>query len=412
MTTATPTHQQVEVGHRRLVVQVSTDYVFSHLGYFTVMPVLPILLAAQFADHGAQWVGIALFTLAAAVRGGSLVVSRAIHRTPVRRTVVLGLLLAAAGFGLSGRFESPAPVLAALAVAGLGISVNALAMRAYVAVATDDVARRNGVYSAIQIAVNISASVGPVLANLLLATHRSTVLLVVSACYVVAAGSMALMIPAGVRLDRGAQRPAPILRLFAALGSDAFRSIAVAVVGGSFLYAQFFSAFALFINLASEDSLVRAGCFTLNAVLVVALQVPVSRWIGARLAAGEPPLRWLLVGVVGFGCSFAIVALGGTTVWSAYLSIAVLSAAETVFTPLVSTAFMEAGAGRPPIEVLNLRQIASTIGESSGAFVGGAVFLVAVRADHDALFWWALALVAALTVALTAMTARTGRSGR
>ena len=398
MTTTVASSRTSRVEQRSLLRKVSTDYAFSHLGYFTIMPVLPILLAVQLSDYGNEWVGISLFVLAAAVRGGSLIITRLIHRSPVRRTVVLGLLAAAAGFGLSGQFHNPLVVVIALAVAGFGISVNALAMRAYVAAATDDVARRNSVYSAIQIAVNVSAAVGPIVANLLLAAERSLVFLLVAVCYVVAAALMALMVPGDVRLDNNSKRPASLIKLLAALGSSSFRGIAITVTGGSLLYAQFFSAFALLINLASDDTLVRAGCFTLNAVLVVSLQVPVSRWIGRRLSAGEAPLKWLLVGVVIFGLSFAVVGTGGTTVLSAYLAIAILSVAETIFTPLVSTAFVEAGRGRPPVEILNLRQIAATIGESTGALIGGSLFLIAAGAQYQALFWWSLVVVALLTV--------------
>lgn len=411
--TASDVRTPTDRSGRGLTLQVSADYVLSHLGYFTVMPVLPILLAVQLADHGAQWVGIALFALAAAVRGGSLVVTRVIHRSPVRTTVVAGLLLAGGGFAASGWVAHPVAVIAALAVAGLGISVNALAMRAYIAVSTDDVARRNEMYSAIQVAVNVSAAFGPVLANVLLSAGRGRVLLIVTACYLAAAVAMALLVPGSARLDGDAAPPTPVLRLGRLLWSRRFRAISVPVIGGSLLYAQFFSAFALLVNLASEDTLVRAGCFTLNAVLVVALQVPVSRWISRRLVNGDPPARWLVVGVALFGLSFVVAAVGGTTVATAYVAITVLSVAETVFTPLVSTAFVEAGRGRQAVEILNLRQIAATIGESTGALIGGSFFLAAVDAGRTSLFWGALVVVAVLTVvAGTALGRKSEEAGR
>ncbi|WP_373428667.1 MFS transporter [Streptomyces sp. B1I3] len=387
---------------RRVLSAITLDYLLSHLGYFALLPVLPLLVPRLDPGAGAWSVGFALLALTFAVRGGSLFCGGVLHRAPVRGAMVTGLLLAAAGFGALPLVPGVWAIVACLVVAGFGISVNALTARAYVAVSLPGAADRSTVFSAIQVAVNVSAALGPVIANLLFGSSRHGVLLgLVGALYAVAAVAVTLTVPSGLRLSDGDARPPLRLGLLKAVVTDpAIRRVSLLAGVGSLLYAQFFSALALQIAGLTQSTALRSGFFTLNAVLVVALQIPVTLWMNRGLEHHAGPVRYLRIGLVVFAVAFALLGADSTGLITVFVALAVFSLAETVFTPTVSTAFAGLDGDRPIVEVFNLRQVATAGGESLGSFAGGTLFLLASAHGLLAWYWSALAAVGLLTAAL------------
>ncbi|MBY8852541.1 hypothetical protein K7G98_31650, partial [Saccharothrix sp. MB29] len=104
-----------------MTVPVVLDYLLSHLGFFAVLPVLPVLLERFEPAGGAVFVGVALFAFNFAVRGASLFVSSLLHRADVRVAMAFGLLMAAAGFAVLPVAPGAAGIVAALLLAGTGI---------------------------------------------------------------------------------------------------------------------------------------------------------------------------------------------------------------------------------------------------------------------------------------------------
>ncbi|MFJ3937633.1 MFS transporter [Streptomyces parvus] len=375
------------------------DYLFSHLGYFTLLPVLPVLLPRLDPGVNAWWTGAALFASTFALRAGALFVGGYLHRAPVRRTMVGGLLLAGAGFGALPWAPGIPGILCCLVAAGFGISVNGLTARAYVVRALPSAGDRTTVFSAIQVAVNVSAALGPVIANFLLGRgHNGLLLSLVAALYAVAASAALVTVPAGLRLStQEERRPLRLGVLKVVFTAPDVRRVAWVTAVGSLLYAQLFSALALHIARLTEDGALRSAFFSLNAVLVVALQIPVAVIMKRGLERGRPPQRYLLLGLLAFSASYAVLGLAAHSLVAAFAAIVVFTLAETLFTPTVNTAFAELGGDRPVVEVLSLRQVATAAGESAGSFVGGALFLLVSSHGGPGAFWFLLAAVGALT---------------
>jgi MFS family permease len=379
---------------------VVLDYLLSHLGFFAVLPVLPLLVERLHPGTSPWFIGAALFVFNFAVRGASLFCSGLLHRIEVRRVMVAGLLMAAAGFALLPVAPGRVGIVACLLLAGTGISTNGLAARVYVAISLSSGADRNTVFSAVQVAVNVSAALGPIAANFLLGLQLDTLLLfAVAAMYVLAAVAVAAVMPGGMRPGDNDVRPPLRLGLFRAVLADPHvRRVSVITAVGGFLYAQFFSAIALQVAQVTDSVGWRASFFTANAILVVVLQIPVTAYTARKLAAGTSPLTFLLVGVAIFAAAFAVMGGGGAAVAGVFVAVAVFSLAETFFTPMVNTAFSEIPGDRPIVELFNLRQVAATTGESLGAFTGGALFLTAVEHQIRPLYWGALAMLGMLGV--------------
>lgn len=392
---------------------VFLDYLLSNLGYYALLPVLPLLLAQ--ARHAAPWlVGSALFTLSFAARAACVPLGRLLHHADARLAMAAGLLVAAAGFCALAVTASPVAELACLAAAGTGISVNTLMARAYVTLSLPASNSRNTAFSAIQVGVNVAAAVGPVAASLLYGGgHQVRCLLAVAVLYALAAVAVAAVVPGGVRaVDADPRRPSARGALRALLTGTATRRLVLVTVAGWFLYGQLFSALTLHIGALTTSPLLRASFFTANAVLVVAVQIPVTALSSGALAGGTPAARFLPAGIAVFGAAFCCLAAAGGLVAGTFAGIAIFSVAETLFTPFVATAFAGLPGGRPVLEGFALLQIAMAIGEPLGAFCGGALYTAAARAGLGAAYWAGLGVLALLTAALAAGTGRPGVSGR
>lgn len=387
---------------RVVLPTVVLDYALSYSGYFVVMPVLPLVLASTLRSSGTYWIGLCLGALSLAMRGGSLFVSGWMHRTCVRTLVASSMVMVATGFAITAVTGVPLLVLLALTLAGLGFSINGLTMRGYVALRVPDRAAQNSAFSIIQIVVNVAAAIGPVIANLMLDSTWFRIALLGSAVlFLLAALLVPLTIPAVLKLGEGAARPPLKLRLASDLVTDPkLRPIALIVLVGGFLYGQFFSSFAVMINGMTKEPLLRAGFYTLNGATIVVLQLAVTKLVNWAQSAGVSSVQVLACGVGLFGGSFAILATSQEGIVVPYLAIVLFSFGETVYTPMVNTAFIEASEGRPIVEAFNLRQLASAVGEGLGATAGGWLYGEAVTRRAEPYYWGGLGLLAAAAIIL------------
>ncbi len=394
---------------RRVLPAVITDYALTHFAYFVVMPVLPMMLDATLRSGSASWIGLCLGALSLAMRGGSLFVSGWMHRTSVRTSVAVGLVTVAVGFLVTACVDAPILVLVALTLAGLGFSINGIAIRSYVALRVEDRAGQNTAFSVIQVVVNVAAAAGPVIANLLLDSAWFRASLVGSAAlFLLAAVIVPLTVQSGAHLGEGATRPPLKLLLVRELVTGPqLRRIAGVVVVGGVLYGQFFSSFAIMVNDATDEPLLRAGFYTLNAILVVVLQFFVTGLVNRAQASGTTSVQVLVTGVLLFGGAFAVLVMAGGGVLIAYVAIVVFSLGETVYTPMVNTAFVEASEDRPVVEAFNLRQVVVATGEGLGAFAGGWLYVEAATRGLTPFYWATLGLLALGTLPMLARSGRT-----
>lgn len=377
------------------------NYLFAHLGLFAVLPVLPVLLERYSGGSQAAFVGFALFVFTFCIRGASLFFAGLLHRTPIRLAVTGGLLVAALSFALMTVVQAPAGVLVLLMIAGAGISANGLMTRVFIAMSLPGAADRNTVFSAMQIAVNVAAALGPIAANLLVSDGRERgLLLIVSGMHCLAAVVVMLTIPKHLVPSDGDVRPPLRLGLVRDMAQNPdVRRVSYVSALGMFLYAQLFSALVLHVATVTDSPLLRASFFTTNAVVIVATQVPVALMVKRRLDNGSTPLALMVGGIAAFGVSFLALGGLGFLVVGTFIGVIVFSLAETLFTPIVNTAFSELPGGRPLVEVFNMRQVAVTLGESAGSFVGGALFLLAAEHGLPWAYWMMLAAVAATSAA-------------
>jgi MFS family permease len=344
---------------------------------------------------------VGLFAYQLTAGASALIVHRWLSRLPYVAGMCGALALSATGFGLLAYAHSLPLLIVLLLVAGLGVSVHLLLLRVLVAEVNSGDTARNRAYSILQIALNIAGSVGPFVASYLYATGDSRALLgMVAGCHLLAALVLLFTLPRRVRPQPAPNRW-PISRnaLATILANPVtLRIVAVSAVG-SFVYAQFYSAFALFVAYDVASPLMRAILLAGPAVAIALLQHPVSAVVARLIGRGVQPLAVLAGATAVFGVSLFPLGSGLPVVGGCLVAIAYFSVAEMVFTPMVSTAF----AGLPTgsrLEAMSLRQLCWTIGVAAGSLCGGSLFLLLRDAGAGRWYWLSLGAITVASVAL------------
>ncbi|WP_100444081.1 MFS transporter [Glycomyces xiaoerkulensis] len=398
----------------RMRLAVAGDYLLSHLGFFTVSPVLAAVLTASPAPNAELYVGIALFCFAFAMRGASLFLVSALRHLRYRTAMAAGLGVAAVAFLLLGLVTEPLPAIPLLLAAGCGINMNGLMARVYITDSLRAKSNRHRMFTLIQITVNVSAAVGPFIGNLLLEVEPLYLFGVISVCYGFAALVTFGLVPGSLRPDAAAIR-SPLR--WTTIRSIAMHprvrlTVGMAILGG-FLYAQLFSGISLHVIDTVDNSALRATVFAANAVLVVAVQIPVTALVARWLDREVNPVSVMAIGIGLFCAAFAVMGLAGAWFAGLIAMIVVFSVGETFFTPTMDTAFTAFDNELSSMELVNLRLISNTIGESTGSFIGVSVFLAAVGSGLGSLYWYGLgAIGAALALILTARSRSAAAASR
>jgi predicted MFS family arabinose efflux permease len=396
--TSSPAQTAAKVGFSTV-----SNALLTHLGFYSVVPVLPTLLERIDSSLSPWTLGALLFAFNFSVRSASLFYSQLLHRLPLRLGASAGLILAAFGFALIQFAHEPFGLFACLLLTGAGISTNGLLSRVYVAMMLDTSDKRASVFGWIQIAVNVAAAVGPIAANLLLGSAPiSALALLVGILYLLAAAIVGMTIPSGHSPARaGHAKPVQWRDLASVLHDHQLRTAFTTTAIGTFLYAQFFSAIVLHIASLTSSTLLRGAYFTANAILVILLQIPVSMFVSRRLREGESPMRFLRTGAFLFAVTFAVMAAIGASPIGTFAVVCLFSFAETVFSPMINTVFSELSTGRSLISAFNIRMVASALGDAVGAFCGAALFLLFSDAHNTYQYWALLAVLGTVGLALT-----------
>ena len=186
--------------------------------------------------------------------------------------------------------------------------------------------------------------------------------------------------------------------------------VILAVFVGSIMNGQLFAGMALEFHSLSDSPVIRGLFYSIDAISVIALQMPVSKLISRGMANGQNATSFIIKSLGIYGISFALFACGVSSYWwICIIALVVFSIAECIYAPLINIALVEAQPDKPLVDILNYRLIIAAIGESAGSFLGGWIVPALRPAGMTAWYWCALALVGIIPAVVTNQIGKRGQ---
>ncbi|MFE5334848.1 MFS transporter [Isoptericola sp. NPDC056573] len=350
-------------------------------GFYVLVPLLAVHLADGLG-FGLALVGLLAGIRAGAQQGLQLPAGILADRWGVRRTIVAGVLVRAAGFGALALATTPLAVGAAGVAVGLGGALfhpASYAAYARLGGARPDVFARREALS------NAGFVVGPLLGGLLVATGFDVV------CWVAAGLFLAAAPLTWFGLGRAAEPDAAPAPATGGMRREARRALVALCLLNAAAWAVFTQlqlVVPLRLDAVLGSSVGVGAVYAAAAVLVLVLTVPVTRWLQARLRL---PLV-LALGVATMGTGIAVLG-GGPGVASLVAGMVVFTLGQMVFQPAMS-AVVAAGAPAASVATrFGVNGLALAVGGVVGSSVVGA--LLAGPLSHGGWAWAGFALAGA-----------------
>lgn len=376
---------------------ITLHYFVTNMGLFGLLSTLAVSLTAAHFNGAQTGFLILVFTIANKV--AKVPLAHWLDRISAPTSVLIGCFTAAAGFVCLQLADGIVLTALALALAGLGVSVNALASKQLAADASDRMASRARLFSLINIAVNTaSAAAAPVALFFVDHHHHGYVLTGVSAVYCVA-GVTTFLNYSRMRLEVRVRVAGSSLRSYLTiLGLPGMRSFMLINILGWLCYGQLFNSLALHVS-STLDSPDRLGyLYTLNALLIVAGQLGVT-----RLAESWTKGRQDLTAVA----AYTTFALAFASIWlvpgylGAVVGVVVFTVAEMLFVPTMDVLFLKLLGQESRSIGYGLFSMGNAAGEALGGGVGVACYRWLSDDGHAAAFWLIAAALALSSAALT-----------
>lgn len=395
-------------GFSGTVWTITMEYLLTQLGYFIMLPILPFLLNRVQGMSMAE-VGTVMLFFTLMIRGSSMLLGNLADRFSIKGGILASLLVTAICFGLLPLVQNVWLVYLILAITGFGISLNFTMSKALVAADVKERSDHVRAFGLINLFVNVSAAVGPVIGTFFLGREQyATVLLFIAGCYV-AAFLLILFFLKGVTLEKPEESGEAPPRSKNVWGEyvdllfrdRAYRKLSFFNFIGWFLYGQLFTGIPLFVAHQFELGTQLGTLFTVNAVLIVTLQMLVAKGTShLQKERGFTTERLLLISYLFFAGSFVIVGAAGAWLLLLYVSVAVFTFGEMLFTPMSST--IASSMAKPGKRVLyfNALNVSQALGEGLGVYLGVAVLNWFITAGMAPLYWYLLGAVGLLAAGM------------
>ncbi|MGC4857075.1 MFS transporter [Micromonospora sp. DT4] len=334
------------------------------------------------------------------MRFGRVLVAPFMGSTSVRNVTQLSLLGIGLGYLLLSFAHSVAVAWIAVTLIGTGYGGAVLAIKVLmVGEQPSGVLRRLGLLAT---ALNVGAAVGPLVSGLIQASYGADINFLQLGLLSIAGAALTSLLPSA-RTQVATTSARPTVRRL----TDPEVSYPLLLLVFAFaLYAQLYATVPLLVHARLDSGWVLGAVFVVNAVVVIALQVPASS-LAARLDAVR---RYgPAIGLVCFAASFAVLAYAhtGAVVLGA---VAIASIAECLVLPIVEADLSALFGSGALVAAFTLSALAMGVGESIGSYLG--VSLMLVGGSTASYFLLALACLSGLCAAVdTARAFLRSRSG-
>lgn len=374
------------------------------IGHLAAVSILSLYLLTTIKLPPGLAAGLLLFA-ALSYRVGRFVVAPLLDRMPARSALMLCLSAGAAGYlVLSALPYTTATFAAAVLLVGAGFGGNTL--RVY-ALASGREEGRLYRYSALNVATNVAAAIGPLFGTWLFLHLGPRSPFALAAATFVAAMALLLRVP-GEDLEHAARPQGFIRALGTCLASPGVRQ---SIVVRTLLFVMTSQLYAVF-PLAATRMLNAAGLlgiyFTVNALLVSVGQIPVTR---LAMALAASPRVLISAGFASYSLGFLSLFLWPNRL-VAFAMVAGCSLAEMLIPPPTDSLVGSALPDSLRVAGFTLNMLAAALGEAVGVFSGVWAAGQLIPGRRLSLWYGVLALASFGAVIVTALMVRRPRRAR
>ncbi|MCG3462478.1 MFS transporter [Xenorhabdus bovienii] len=386
---------------QRGVRYIVSHYLMTYLGYYGLLSTLVVTLNAANFDAAQIAILVMVFTLTNKI--AKMPLAYWLDKIPAATSVLLGCLMAAAGFLMLAFAQGMLSTGGALVIAGTGISINALASKQVAAAVSDGLANRAHLFSKINIGINVAAAVAAPLALWLVTKQQgSYVLFAVAAMYCLA-GITTFSNFSRIDTEKCSTASSSFGVYANMLTIPGLRSFLMINFFGWLLYGQLFNVLALYVSKTLEMSGKLGWLYTLNALLVVFLQLAVMR-LTAHWQI-EKPILTVIAAYAIFSLAFISVYLV-PGYFGAVMFVVIFTFAEMMFMPSMDVLLLSIiGQGSRAVGY-SILSISTALGETIGGGMGVAIYRGLADQGYSNSFWLLLALISLLFTLITHVLAR------
>jgi MFS transporter, DHA1 family, multidrug resistance protein len=348
-------------------------------GFFMVVP----LIGLHFVNDlgwAASSIGLILAVRQFAQQGLTVFGGALADRFGVRGLILAGLLVRVVGFVVMGYATDFGTLMLASLLAALGGALFEAPRNAAIAALTEE-HNRARFYALGGVIGNLGMTIGPLVGTLLFKTSFTTVALVSAACYVATLLLTSIFLP-NVRTSSGKNTDNPFVGLGVVFKDSRFVLFTIFLMGYWLIWSQFSIAISLAAVAVAHNKDAISWIYTLNALMSVVLQYPISRFLADKIK----PMEAVVVGM-------ALMALGigslifATNIYLFLASMVLLSLGGVVAAPNVQTTTAELANPNLLGSYFGVNGLSLAIGGGLGNLIGGTLYQTSLQLEQPWLPW-------------------------
>jgi MFS transporter, DHA1 family, multidrug resistance protein len=369
-------------------------------GFFMVIPMIGLHFINDLG-WAASSIGLILAVRQFTQQGLTVFGGALADRFGVRVLILSGLLVRSLGFALMGFATNFVTLMLASLLAALGGALFDAPRNAAIAALTED-HNRVKFYALGGVIGNLGMTIGPLVGTLLFKTGFTTVALVSAACYVLTLLLTSVFLP-NVKTSSGGNPNKPLAGLGVVFGDSRFVLFTVFLMGYWLMWSQFSIAISLAAVATAHNKDAVSWVYTLNALMSVVLQYPVSRFLAGRVK----PMQAVVIGMAVMALGIGSLAFASNIVLFLF-SLVVLSFGGVIATPSVQTTTAELANPKLLGSYFGVNALSLAVGGGLGNLVGGTLYQTSLQLELPWLPWVIFAGVGFLsTVGLAFLNAST-----
>lgn len=357
-------------------------------GFFMVIPLISVHYVHELG-WDATLIGLVLALRQFLQQGLTIVGGMIADRIGAKVLICAGMIIRAISFGAMAWADTPALLLLAGVLAGLGGALFESPTLATVAALTDET-NRSRVYALYGTMGSLGITVGPLVGTQLLKLDFALVAFGASSCFLLAFAVTLLFFPM-IRISSSNHQITYGIGL--ALRDRPFLTFSALLAGYWFISVQLSTALPLVAEDIAGTSDAVGWLYLLNASMGIALQYPLQSLVRRKL----PPLLILIVGVSLMALGLGSVALA-QSVTALLLCVATFTLGAMLAAPGQQT--VTANLANPSAlgSYYGVNALSLAVGGGLGNFSGGMFYALGQRLHFPALPWLVFCTVGIITV--------------